>query len=215
MESNKEKNFISVIVYCRNDESYIQHFIASLDKTLNDNFLKYEIIIVNDASTDSSTLMVKQYVEEVKNAGRDITVSVLNMSFPQGLESSMNAGVNLSIGDFVLEFDSVYEDFDWKMLMKVYQHSLTGYDIVSARINKKPRLGSRCFYRIFNHYAHLQHNIGMETFRLLSRRAINRIHSITQTIPFRKAAYANCGLAIDTLVYCPIGKVKRKKYKIL
>ena len=76
MESNKEKNFISVIVYCRNDESYIQHFIASLDKTLNDNFLKYEIIIVNDASTDSSTLMVKQYVEEVKNAGRDITVSV-------------------------------------------------------------------------------------------------------------------------------------------
>lgn len=212
MESNKEKNFISAVVYCSNDEKYICKFIRGLNETLKANFLKYEIIVVNDASTDHSINIVRDYVKKVNADGNELTVNVLNMSYYQGLESSMNAGVNLSIGDFVYEFDSVYVDYDWDMLMKVYYYSLTGCDIVSAKIDSMPRFTSRVFYRLFNRYANLQHKIGMETFRILSRRAINRIHSITQTIPFRKAAYANCGLAINTLSYKPVGPVLRKYY---
>jgi Glycosyltransferases involved in cell wall biogenesis len=60
MESNKEMNFISAVVYCYNDSSYIGNFVEQLSKTLSDNFLKYEIIIVNDASTDDSVEIVKK-----------------------------------------------------------------------------------------------------------------------------------------------------------
>lgn len=205
---SKEKNFISAVVYCCNDASTIGAFISQLDSTLAENFLKYEIIVVNDYSTDDSVEIVRQYAAHKEG----LVISVLNMSFYQGLEASMNAGVDLAIGDFVYEFDTAYADFDWRMLMEVYRHSLTGYDIVSAKIDKKPRLSSRIFYRVFNRYAKLQHGIGMETFRILSRRGINRIHSLSQSIPFRKAAYANCGLAVDVLVYKPVNKVMRKHY---
>lgn len=209
MDKNyKEKNFISAVVYCHNDASSIGDFIKQLDHTLAENFLKYEIIVVNDASTDESIDIIKKYAAHKEG----LVISILNMSYYQGLEASMNAGVNLSIGDFVYEFDSAYADFAWEMLIKVYRHSLSGYDIVSARINTKPRFSSRFFYKVFNRYAKIQHKIGMETFRILSRRAINRIHSITQNIPFRKAAYANCGLAIDTITYNPINKVIRKHH---
>ena len=206
----KEKNFISVVVYCYNDACIIKEFIENLHKTLSEIFLKFEIIIVNDCSTDNSSDIIKQYTTYNKER---VVISLLNMSYFQGLEASMNAGVALSIGDFVFEFDSMNLDYDWSMLMKVYQHSLAGYDIVSAKVEGKPRLVSRIFYKLFNRYAHLQYKIGMESFRILSRRAINRIHSITQSIPFRKAAYANSGLAIDVLEYKPISKISRKPRK--
>lgn len=212
MELNKEKNFVSAVVYCCNDADRIGAFVKNLDETLAANFLKYEIVIVNDASDDDSTKPVKEYAHKVNEGEKEHTITILNMSYRQGLETSMNAGLNLTIGDFVFEFDSVNDDYEWSLLMDVYRHSLTGYDIVSARSNKKPRLTSAVYYRLFNRYAHLQHTIGPESFRILSRRAINRIHSITQSIPYRKAAYANCGLAIDTIIYKTSGKPNKKKY---
>ena len=212
MEQNKEKNFVSAVVYCCNDADCIGQFIQGLDETLTSNFLKYEIVVVNDSSDDDSSKKVKEYAHKVNEGNEEHTITILNMSYRQGLEASMNAGLNLTIGDFVFEFDSVNKDYPWPMLMDVYRHSLTGYDIVSAQSERKTHLTSRLYYYYFNKYAHLQHTIGPESFRILSRRAINRIHSITQSIPYRKAAYANCGLAIDRIIYKPIEKIVRKKY---
>lgn len=208
MEQNKEMNFASAVVYCYNDANTIGDFIENLDKTLAVNFLKYEIIVVNDASVDKSIDIIKSYAAQKKGT----VISILNMSHHQGLEASMNAGVDLSIGDFVYEFDIAYADFDWNMIMEIYRHSLKGFDIVSARIENNPRIISRMYYMLFNRYANLQHKIGIETFRIISRRAINRIHSNTETIPFRKAAYANCGLAIASIKYKPVKRVIRKRY---
>ena len=212
MEQNKEKNFVSAVVYCCNDANRIGNFIKNLDETLATNFLKYEIVVANDSSDDDSTKLIKEYAHQVNEGEKEHTITVLNMSYRQGLEASMNAGLNLTIGDFVFEFDSVNDDYDWSMLMEVYRHALTGYDIVSAKSERKPWVISLLYYWLFNKYTHLQHTIGPESFRMLSRRAINRIHSITQSIPYRKAAYANCGLAVDTITYKSIDKINRKKY---
>ncbi len=207
MERTKEKNFISAVVYCHNDATTLSGFIENLDKTLSEHFLKYEIIVVNDGSTDESVKALKQYASEKEEK----IITLLNMSHFQGVEASMNAGVDLSIGDFVYEFDQADADFDWEMAMTIYHHSLKGYDIVSAYANQPSRPTSRLFYSIFNRYANLQYAIDTESFRILSRRAINRIHSITQSIPYRKAAYASCGLSIDKLKYTPIRKSNIKE----
>lgn len=212
MEQNKEKNFVSAVVYCCNDADCITPFIQGLDTVLFTNFLKYEIIIVNDASDDNSPQIVKEYAHKVNAGAKEHTITLLNMSYRQGLEASMNAGTNLAIGDFVFEFDSICDDFDMNLLMDVYFHSLKGYDIVSAKSSKKGRWTSRRYYHIFNKYAKLQHAIGTETFRIISRRAINRIHSITQNIPYRKAAYANSGLSIDSITYQPNKMITKKRY---
>ncbi len=212
MEQNKEKNFVSAVIYCCNDANRVGTFIKNVDETLATNFLKYEIVVVNDFSDDDSMKMIKEYAHQINVGEKEHTITVLNMSYRQGLEASMNAGLNLTIGDFVFEFDSVNDDYDWSMMMEVYHHALTGYDIVSAKSECKPRLSSQLYYWLFNKYAHIQHTIGPESFRMLSRRAINRIHSITQSIPYRKAANANCGLAVDTITYKSVDKIHRKQY---
>lgn len=206
MDLNKEKNFASAVVYCYNDAVKIGGFIENLDKTLASNFLKYEIIVVNDASTDNSVEEIKRYAAHKE--GKVFTI--INMSYTHGLEAAMNAGVDLSIGDFVFEFDTVNVDYEWEFMMDIYYHSLKGYDVVSASPERKLKVSRRLFYIIFNRYTKYRYPLKPESFRVLSRRAINRVRSITQNPTYRKAAYANCGLDIDTLSYKPICDVGGK-----
>ncbi len=63
MITNKEKNFISAVVYVHNNEKEIGNFLEKLNSKLSENFEKYEIICVNDKSTDDS-------VEEIKRISR-------------------------------------------------------------------------------------------------------------------------------------------------
>lgn len=197
MKINREKNFISAVVYVYNNEDTIEYFLKNLNDVLNQNFEKYEIICVNDRSNDKSVEKIKSFA---KNFETQI-ISIINMGFYQGLELSMNAGVDLSIGDFVYEFDSVYVDYPIDSILKVYMNSLKGFDIVSAVSNSKRKKSSQLFYNIFNRYSNSQYKLDTETFRILSRRAINRVHSMSKTIPYRKAMYSNCGLKIDSIKY--------------
>lgn len=212
MEQNKEATFVSAVIYCCNDAERIGNFIRKLDNTLKTNFRKYELVVVDDASNDNSVSIIKEYVSRLNADEEGHPITILNMSYRQGLEASMNAGINLAIGDFVFEFDSVNDDYDQSLIMDVYRCSLSGYDIVSARSDSGARFMSRCYYSLFNKYANLQHTIETESFRILSRRAYNRIHSITQSIPYRKAAYANSGLLACSLTYIPTTKLKKKRY---
>ena len=197
MKKNKEKNFISAIVYLHNNESEIKDFISKLDGSLADIFDKYEIICVNDACTDKTVNIINSYSKENSSA----VVSIINMSYFQGLEKSMNAGIDLAIGDFVYEFDYVCSDYDFNLISEIYYDSLKGFDIVRV-VNKKQQRGiSKLYYKVFNRYSETQYNIESEQFRILSRRAINRVKSISKIVSYRKAIYANCGLKMDTIYY--------------
>ncbi len=192
----KEKNFISAVVYVNNCEKNIENFLNHLIEILEKKFLKFEIICVNDSSTDNSVDVIKKVATKTNG-----NITIINMSYYQGRELSMNAGVDLSIGDFVYEFDSTIIDYDLKTIFKIYEDSLEGYDIVNAAPEKSKYLSSKMFYFIFNKFANTQYNISTESFRILSRRAINRINSINKSIPYRKAIYANCGLKVKTIYY--------------
>ena len=207
MIDNKEKNFISAVVYVHNNQDTIKYFLKQLSSILSDNFQKYEIICVNDASTDESGDVIKNISKQLAGG----IISIVNLSFFQGIEMAMNAGIDMAIGDFALEFDNPFIDYDIKTIMEVYHHSLTGYDIV-ATSNSGKKFTSNLFYRLYNKNANSQYKIGTETFRILSRRAINRIHVMSKTVPYRKALYANCGLKIDTITYKPTVKISKAAY---
>jgi dolichol-phosphate mannosyltransferase len=194
---DKEKNFVSAVIYIYNDEERIRDFLGKINGVLSANFENYQIICVNDASDDNSLAVVREIGKSIAGT----VINVVNMSFYQGVELAMNAGIDLSIGDFVFEFDNMVMDYEAELMMDVYHHSLTGFDIVNAAPKKCGRKTSRLFYTVFNRYSHSPHPLRTENFRVLSRRAINRVHSMSKTIPYRKAVYANCGLKIDTIEY--------------
>ncbi|MCL1973042.1 MAG: glycosyltransferase [Endomicrobia bacterium] len=195
--SIKQKKFVSAVVYVRNAEKEIENFLKMLHGVLSVNFEKFEIICANDASTDNS----KKIIQELADSFDSGILSIVNMGYYQGVEAAMHAGVDFAVGDFVFEFDSTVMDYDSDLIMQVYNRSLQGFDIVSC--GKDQKMSSKLFYSIYNLYAHsgAQHKLKSETFRVLSRRAINRIHSMSVTIPYRKALYSNCGLKMDYIYY--------------
>ena len=209
---NKEKNFISAVVYANNSERDIRNFLENINKILAENFLKYEIICVNDASTDGTVDEIKKVSENIAKGDSNTSITIINMSYYQGKELSMNAGVDIAIGDFVYEFDSITMDYNTELIMQVYNKSLEGYDIVNATSNSKRRKTSTIFYKLFNKYSNNQYKIDTETFRIISRRGINRIQSINKTIPYRKAIYANCGLKLTSIQYKTIVTKNRKEF---
>jgi len=206
MSINKQKTFISAVVYICNAEMIIENFLRSLYGVLNNHFEKFEIICANDASNDGSIDTIKKLAGDFTNC----TLSILNMSYYQGVEAAMNAGIDLAIGDFVFEFDSTVIDYDIELITRLYDRSLEDYDIVSCG-RENIRASSKLFYSLYNRHSGAQYKLKSETFRIISRRAINRVHSMSENLPYRKALYSNCGLKVDYIHYKPTSK--RNKHK--
>lgn len=204
--ANKEKNFASAVIYVHNAENRITRFLSTIIEIMENNFEHSEIICVNDSSDDSSLQKIKETSEKASIT----SVSVVNMSYFHGLELSMNAGIDMSIGDFVFEFDNTILDFNPDMIMEIYRKSLTGFDIVSASADRKEKFSSKIFYKVFDRYTNLSYKMTTESFRVLSRRVLNRVDAMNKTIPYRKAVYANCGLKNANVKYTVVNTVDRE-----
>ena len=142
---NKEQTYVSAVAYLHNDALHAAAFLTSLHTALAAHFAHYEIVLVNEASRDTSLAAVKDCV---KNRADDMPVTVVNMSVFQGVELCMNAGIDVAIGDFIFEFDSLCEVGE-EIIMKAYETALTGYDIVSVSPQKNRNFMSGLFYKLF------------------------------------------------------------------
>lgn len=205
-----ENKFVSVITYLHNDEKNITEFLDTVIENIKDRFAHFELICVDDACCDDTVDILKKHVIELN---LEEMVTIIHMGFYQGMEASMNAGRDAAIGDFIYEFDEVCVDYDADLVMDVYEKLLTGYDIVAASRKTNRHWTSRAFYSLFNKFNITGAKIGSETFRIISRRAINRIKSLGKNIPYRKAVYANCGLNTYRNTYNPTMKTQKESIR--
>ena len=63
---NKEKNFISAVVYVHNAQERIKKFLETIIAVLENNFEHTEIICVNDYSDDFSVERIKETAQILK-----------------------------------------------------------------------------------------------------------------------------------------------------
>lgn len=101
--------FFSIIIPCYNVEKYVKQCINSiLSQSIND----YEIIVVNDGSTDNTYRIIKENYE--KNA----YIKIINQK-NKGLAESRNVGINNASGEYLIFIDS--DDYweDSKALQKI------------------------------------------------------------------------------------------------
>jgi cellulose synthase/poly-beta-1,6-N-acetylglucosamine synthase-like glycosyltransferase len=93
--------FVSIIVPVYNEEKVVADSVKSL---LDLNYSNYEIIIVNDGSTDKTREVAEQLVGYQKGRYSDIKISLIDK--PNGGKSkALNAGIRFSKADFVLCMD--------------------------------------------------------------------------------------------------------------
>ena len=200
----KDNNFISAVVYLHNDGARAVEFCRTVAAELDANFKQYELVVVDDACTDDTVKQLRTWGRE-----QDAPLTILHMSIYHGLEDAMNAGLDAAIGDYVYEFDSTELCYAPTLIMQAYRAALDGSDIVSV-CPRTVRGGSSLFYKVFNAHSQSAYRLRTDAFRLVTRRAINRVHASSTHLPYRKAAYAASGLRMVDLEFDGQLTVKQK-----
>lgn len=114
---------LSLVVPVFNEQENIPHVYSSVHNALEDLNLDYELIFVDDGSTDGSTEQLQ------KLAARDSRVKVATFRRNFGQTAAMNAGIHLATGDVIalLDGDLQNDPTDIPMMLgKIAE----GYDLV-------------------------------------------------------------------------------------
>lgn len=86
----------SIVIPVYNVEKYLKECIETI---LNQKYKLYEIILIDDGSTDNSSNICDDYAKEYKN------ISVIHQK-NRGLSNARNTGIDKSTGDYVIFLDS-------------------------------------------------------------------------------------------------------------
>ena len=126
----KSKAEISIVVPLYNEAKNLKEFYSELDGVISTDGKDYEVIFVNDGSTDDSHKILLD-IEENANC-----VKVLSLKKNIGKAGALELGFKLVSGDIVIimDCDLQYDPRDIKSLLNKIDE---GYDVVSGkRINR-------------------------------------------------------------------------------
>ncbi len=101
--------FFSIVIPLHNKENYIENTIKSV---LNQRFTDFELVILNDCSTDNSFQLVSQF--------DDIRIKLITHQKNKGLSASRNTGIKNASSHYIAFLDA---DDLWKpnFLEEIYQ----------------------------------------------------------------------------------------------
>ncbi len=109
---------ISIIIPVFQVERYLEY---CLDSVLSQSYEDYEIILIDDGSTDESGNICDKY------ASKDVRIRVIHQD-NKGVSAARNAGLDIAIGKYILFLDS--DDMLEKEALSKMIKAIPGYDIV-------------------------------------------------------------------------------------
>ena len=169
---------LSIVVPIYNEADNISAFFERLWKTLEDLGEAYEIVCVDDGSTDASA---EQLIEH-RNQNPAIKIVRLSRNF--GKELALTAGLDHACGDAVVVIDADQQDPP-ELIPELLAKWREGYDVVYARrVNRDSdtvtkRASASWFYRVYNKLTEIPIPSDTGDFRLMDRRVIEALCRLT------------------------------------
>ena len=174
---------ISIVFSFKNEEKNLEELITRISKTIKEiNAYNYELIFVNDDSTDNSE-------ETLIKLQNNYPITVINMSRTFGISPCVLAGFKHAKGDVIIYMDSDLQDPPEIIKELVAEYS-KGFDIVHTVRTK--RLGeprTKLFltflaYKLINFFSDIPLPTNAGDFKLISRRALDKILELKEFRPY-------------------------------
>jgi len=206
-----KKNLISIVFSFRNEEETILELIERTKEVIEKTPYNYEIIFVNDASTDNSLNILKEYAE------KDKRIKIINLSRRFGYNQGLFAGINYSKGDAVITLDADLQDPP-ELIPQLIKKWEEGADIVHT-IRKK-RIGeskikvflTKLAYKIINFVSEVKLLEDAGNFKLISRKALNEILKLKEKDPYVRGIAGWVGFKQDYIYYVREKRAKGKTH---
>jgi dolichol-phosphate mannosyltransferase len=172
----------SLIIPVYNEEGLIVELAARSVKALESFTTNYEILFINDGSTDST---LRKLIEVRKHHSR---IKIIDLSKNFGHQAAFTAGLELAMGNYVAMMDGDLQDPP-ELLPEMYRLiKEEGYDIVSGkRIGRKGnrlRFTTNLFHFFFKKIAGIAEMENSGNFSMLNRAAVNALVQMKESIRY-------------------------------
>lgn len=121
-----EEIIFTIIIPCYNCEKTIEDAISSI---LTQNVDKYEIILINDGSTDNTKKTIEKY--------KSNKIKIINQK-NEGVSSARNKGISTALGKYILFLDSD-DELEPNFLRQVHKLTKKDYDSIIFGYNLKSK----------------------------------------------------------------------------
>jgi len=142
---NSERNRVSVLIPAYNAEKYI---LETLESVENQTYLPFEVIVLNDASTDKTCEVVRKFKKDNLN----LKVRLFNSPKNRGIGGTRQELVNLARGNYLtfLSSDDVWHKHFLDICMMNVREDrgvYSDYFFTDSNLNKTGTYRSRKFSR--------------------------------------------------------------------
>lgn len=206
MSSPEEKthpgtmNLVSVVIPAYNEAAVLEESHRRLTATIDGMPNEFEIIYVNDGSSDTTSEIIHSLYKSDKR------VALVNLSRNFGKEVAMTAGLEHAKGDAVVIIDADLQDPP-ELIPELVNKLQQGFDVVYA--TRRKRLGetwlkkttAALFYRLMLYMSRVQIPSDTGDFRILSRRAVDAITQFREHHRFMKGLFAWIGFRQTSISY--------------
>jgi len=184
---------ISILIPAYNEEASLQFLFERLVNLMDaNNKFAWEVLLVNDGSTDNTLLLLSQIHE------KDNRFNYLDLSRNYGKEVAMLAGFDYVTGDCMIIMDADLQHPP-ELIPEMAQYWQEGYDDVYAR--RRAREGesffrkkvSRLFYSFLQKITSVEIQQDTGDFRLLDKTCIDALRSMRETQRYTKGMYSWIG----------------------
>ncbi|HMO01770.1 MAG TPA: glycosyltransferase family 2 protein [Oligoflexia bacterium] len=198
MRSREKPNSISVVAPCFNEAEGIPELLKRLTAVLKDLSNQYEIILIDDGSTDQTWSVIK----ESRSLYPQLKGIKLSRNF--GHQLALTSGLDQAKGEVVLIIDADLQDPP-ELLPEMLDKWRQGYDVVYGQRSvrqgepKLKKLFAYGFYRILSRIAKIEVPRDTGDFRLIDRRALDALNSLRERHRFVRGMVSWVGFK-----QCPI-----------
>ncbi|MBB3109805.1 dolichol-phosphate mannosyltransferase [Paenibacillus phyllosphaerae] len=176
------KAAFSIIIPMHNEEPVIEETYRRLKKVMGIADLSYELIFVNDGSTDRSAEIIMDY------GYWDDTVKLVELSRNFGHQIAITAGMDYAQGNAVIIIDADLQDPP-ELILEMIAKWQEGFEVVYAKRVKRSgetwfKKGSASlFYRILRASTDIS-MVDTGDFRLMDRKVVNELRKLPENNRF-------------------------------
>jgi undecaprenyl-phosphate 4-deoxy-4-formamido-L-arabinose transferase len=164
---------LSIVIPVYNGEKSLEDLYKKLLKTLSEITKEFEIIMVDDRSSDNS------YAKILSLNKIDSRVKGIKLAKNYGQQNAIICGFNYASGNYIITMD---DDLQHKPsdIIKLYNKIIQGYDIVYAVPQNREysfyrKIGSKLTDFLFKLISSKPDNIRVSSYRILTKDLINKI----------------------------------------
>ena len=191
---------LSIIVPMFNEDEVLPALFERLRQFLDQLGESYEIICVNDGSTDATAKLLAAAHE------RDDRIKVLNFSRNFGKEIALTAGLDAAAGEAVVPIDADLQDPP-ELIETFLEKWREGFDVVYAVRRHRDsdtamkRWTARKFYQVINRLSGVPIPANTGDFRLMDRRVVQAVGQLREHNRFMKGLFAWVGFRHTEVAY--------------